>query len=209
MRAAGLALLLFGAAGVAGCADREVAAGPESTPGTGTWVAVWVAAGLATVVLGLLLARGPGGARLAAVLLTVQAGASVVVTAVLAGLAIRSWPLADAKAAGEVASGTSLLNVSVIDGDPRFYSLMLLAVVVLGSLLALLLTMAARFARRDDVAERWTAAVVLGFELLATGYAIAVIRHGERPWPYVVVAAHLPLVLAALVTCIPRAPTEV
>jgi len=191
-----------------GCAHRGTAAGPTTPPGAGTWVLVWVAAALAATVLGALLAqvRFPivGGAPLATGVLALHAGATVVGGSVLAGLAVRSWPLADAKAAGTPASGTTLLRVSVTDGDPRFFTLMLVVVLAVGGSLTLLLTVAARFANGDDRAERVAACAVLALELGAAAYAVARVVQGQRTWPYVLAAAHLPVLAVALATCWPH-----
>ena len=167
-----------------------------------------MAAGLAIVVLGALLVQvqvpSPGGDPLAATVLAVHAGAALVGGAVLAGLAVRSGPLADAKAAGTPAAATSLLRVSVTDGDPRFFTLMLVVVVLLGASLALSLTMAARFARGNDPFERFVACAVLGLELTAATYAVARVFQGQHIWPYVLAAIHLPILTVAIATCWPR-----
>lgn len=191
-----------------GCASRGVASGPADAPGTATWIVVWLAVALAAGTIGALLTRveNPprGGARLAWAALATSAGTALVGSAVLAGVAIRSSTLADAAARGEPLEGTSLLRLSVIDGDVRFYSLMLLLVGFLGGGLVLLLTLAARFARGADPVERWIASAVLMVELGASAYALARVVDGERAWPYLVAAIHLPLLALALAACWPR-----
>lgn len=204
-------LRLAAAAGcllLAGCVNRGVASGPSTPPGTGTWVLVAVAVALPIAVIGGLLAQlhtpSAGGASLAATVLALHAGAVVVGGAVLAGLALRSGPLADAKAAGTPASEVSLLRVSVTDGDPRFFTLMVAVVVLLAASLTLLLTVAARCARSRDPIERFVACAVLALELPVAMYGLARIFLGHHEWPYLLAAIHVPVLTVAIATCWPR-----
>ena len=191
-----------------GCANRGVASGPSAPQGAGTWLLVWAAAGLAVAVVAALIMRvhvpASGGARIATTVLAFHAGAVLVGGALLIGLAVRSGPLANAKAAGTPASGTSLIRVSVTDGDPRFFTLMLGVVVLLSASLALALTMAARFAHDGHVIERTVACAVLGLELVLATYGLALVFWGHREWPYVVAALHVPVLTIAIATCWPR-----
>jgi hypothetical protein len=189
----------------AGCADRGVASGPASPPGAGTWVLVWTAAALAVLVLAALIGGvGRGRWTVAVAVLALQAAAVLVGGAVLAGLAIASWPLANAKAAGTPSSVESLVRISVTDGDPRYFSLMLLVVVVLGPLLVALLAITARFARHTDPIERAAATSVLLLELVPALYGLARIVQGHRSTPAVLAALHLPILVVAIVTAWPR-----
>lgn len=193
---------------LAGCANRGVASGPATEPGTGTWVLVSVAVALAIVVLGALLARlhtpAAGGDLLASTVLALHAGAALVGGALLAGLAVRSGPLANAKAAGTPVSEVSLLRVSVTDGDPRFFTLMVVLVVLLGASLTLLLTVAARNARNPDPVGRVVACAVLALELPVAAYGLARVFLGHHEWPYVLAALHVPVLTIAIATCWPR-----
>jgi hypothetical protein len=193
-----------------GCAERNLVAEPSSRPGAGTWVAVWVAAGLAALVIGVLLTlpvwRSSGGARLAAAVLTVQTGALAVTTAVLTGYAIRSRQLLERPADAEPA--VSLLRLSRIDGDEAFLTLMVILTVVLGSLATTLTALAARFAASTDPVERSIASTILGLELGAAAYALVRLLLGARGWPYLVGGLAAPVLAAALVSCWPRRQVE-
>lgn len=198
---------LVGLVLLAGCAERGVASAPDSPPGLGTWALVWVAAGLAVVVLAALIGGvGHGRWSLAVGVLSVQSAAVIVGGAGLAGLAIATWPLADAKAAGTPTSATSLVRISVTDGDPRFYTLMLIVVVVLGPLLALLLGIAARFAGGDDPLERAVASIVLILELVPATYGLVRLVQGHPTGIAVLGALHLPILVIAIRAAWPAQP---
>lgn len=183
---AGAAALLVLAALTGGCAERHVVSEPSSPPGAGTWVAVWVAAGLAALVIGVLLTlpvwRSSGGARLAAAVLALQTGALVVATAVLIGYAIRSRQLLGRPADAE--PEVSLLRISRIDGDEALLALMVVLTAVLGGLATTLTALAARFAASTDPVERSIACTVLALELGAAAYALLRLLLGARGWPY-------------------------
>lgn len=192
---------------VGGCAQRNLVSAPASSPGTGTWVAVWLAAALATVVMGVLVTypawERRGGARVAVTLLTLQAGAAVVGGSVLFGLAVRSWQLVDAPADAPLAQ--SLVRISRIDGDADFFALIVLLVVALSGLVALVTSLAARMAASDDATERWAAAIVLGLEIGGAGAACGALLLGVDGGAALVIAAlHLPITAVAFATCLPR-----
>lgn len=194
-----------------GCARRELVAAPASSPGAATWTAVWVAAALATAVVGVLLTypawERRTGARLAVTLLALQAGAAVVGGSVLLGLAVRSWQLVDTPDGAPLAR--SLVRISRIDGDTALVAMIVLLVVVLSALLALVTSLAAGMAASDDPTERWAAAVVLGLELGAAGAACGALLLGVDGGGALVVAAlHLPVTAVAFATCLPRGPRE-
>lgn len=183
----------------AGCAERGVASRPDSPPGVGTWVLVWVAVALAVVVLAAFIGGVGRGRWTAAVgVLSVHAASVVVGGAVLAGLAIATWPLADAKEEGTLELATSLLRISVTDGDPRSYTLMLGVVVVLGPLLALLLAIGARFASGADPIERGAASAILILELVPATYGLVRLVQGHPTGIAVLAAAHLPILVVAI-----------
>lgn len=196
----------------AGCAERGVASRPDAPPGAGTWVLVGVAVGLAVVVLATLIGGVGRGRWTAAVgVLSFQAASVVVGGAVLAGLAIASWPLADAKASGTLEVATSLVRISVTDGDPRYYTLMLGVVAVLGPLLALLLGITARFAGGADPIERAAASTVLLLELVPATYGLLRLVQGHPTALAMLGAAHLPILALAIRSAWPRrsvAPSE-
>lgn len=189
-----------------GCAERRLVAQPSSPPGASTWTAVWVAGGLAAVVVGLLLTlpawRQRGGARLAVAVLTAQTGTVVVTAALLAGAAIRSWQLIDRPA--DAAPATTLLRLSRIDGDTAFFALMVLLTVVVAGLVATLTALAARFAAGTDPMERAIASAVLAVEIGGCGYAVVRLLLGAHGWPYLAGALASPLIGLALVACWPR-----
>lgn len=190
-----------------GCARRGLVSGPSSPPGTATWVAVWAAAVLATIVVGVLLTRSawprPAGARLAVVVLTLQAGAAVVGGSVLLGLAVRSWQLVDRPPDAPLA--TSLVRISGIDGDGDLFALAVLVIAVLTALTALVTSLAARMAATDDATQRWGAAIVLGLQVGGAGAACAALLLGVDGGVALVAAAlHLPVAAVAFATCLPR-----
>jgi hypothetical protein len=167
---------------------------------------VWIAGGLAAIVVGLLLTlpawRRRGGARLAVALLTAQTGAVVVTGVVLVGVAVRSWQLIDRPVDAAPAAG--LLRLSRVDGDTAFFALMVLLTVVLAGLVATLTALAARFAAGTDPLERSIASAVLVVEVGGCAYAIVSLLLGAHGWPYVAGALATPLVVVALVACWPR-----
>ena len=189
----------------AGCANRGLASAPTSSPGTATWVAVGAAAGAAALVLGALIvlpARRPGGSAFGAGLLAVQAGAVVVGGAILLGAALRSEHLVTRPAGAEQAA--SLLRLTGLDGgDTGFFRLLAVLTVVLGGLLVVVLTLAARCAADVDPVERGMATAVLAVEVVVCGLAAALVVLGERSLPYTLTAAALPLLVAAVVTVWP------
>lgn len=194
-----LAVLAGVASLSAGCAERGVASQPASSPGLGTGVLVWVAVGLAVTVLAALIGGvGRGRWSVAVGVLSIHAASVVVGSAVLAGLAIATWPLADAKAAGTPGIATSLVRISVTDGDPRYYTLMLGVVVVLGPLLALLLAICARFAGDADPIERGAASAVLLLEVVPATYGLVRIVQGHPTGFAILAAAHLPILVLAI-----------
>lgn len=204
MRAFGgmaLAALLVG-----GCARRQLVTAPDPAPSATTWTAVWLAAALAAVVVGVLLTlpawRAGGGARVAVGVLSAHAGAAVVGGAVLIGAAVRSWQLIEQ--APDAAPEPALLRLSRVDGDTAFFALMVLVVVILGALLTLLLVLAARFAATDDTLHRGIACAVIAVEILAAGYAIARALDGADAWPYLAGATQVPVTIAAFIACWPR-----
>jgi hypothetical protein len=196
------AAVVLGALASGGCATRELASGPTTEPGAGTWLAVGTAALLAAVVLGVLLvrpdrcARGRGS-RGAAAVLALHTGGLAVGTAVLAGLAVRSGQLADRPPDAEMA--VSLVRVGSIDGDGDLFALIVVALVVIGTLLTALVALAGRFSTGDDPVERWMATGVLVLELGVTAYAATLVVLGDRAVGWVVVALQLPIVVGALV----------
>lgn len=188
----------------AGCAERGVASGPETPPTGAAWATVWLAGLLAAGVWGHLLTntsprRGPGG--VARAVLALQAGAVVVGTAALVGLAVRSGQLADRPADAEVAS--SLVRVGRIDGDGSLFALVTLVVVVVGALVALILVLAARFVHSPHRGESWAAVAVLIAVVAVTGAGAVLVAGGSRWTPLVVLALQLPLASAALMSAWP------
>ena len=190
----------------AGCADRGLASGPPSSPGAATWAAVGVAATAAALVVAalLVLPRGPaGGSVFAAGLLATQAGAVVVGGAVLIGAAVRSGQLVTRPTDAEQAA--SLLRLTGLDGgDAGFFRLLVVLTVLLGSLLVVVLALAARFAAGVDRLERALACVVLALEVGLSGFALVLVIRGDRSLPVVLAAAALPLPIVAGMTCWPR-----
>lgn len=189
-----------------GCAERGLVTRPDRAPGAVTWTAVWVAGVAAALVVGVLLTlpvwRERRGARLAAVVLTAQTGAVVVVGTVLAAVGVRSWQLMDRPLDAEPAS--ALLRLSRVDGDTGFLALMVLVTVTTSGLFATVTALAARFAAGDNRLKRSVATAVLGLELAGSGYAVVRLALGDRGWPYLGAALVFPVLAAALVACWPR-----
>lgn len=193
-----------------GCAERRLTARPASAPTTGTWVSVWIAAGLAALVGGVLLTlpvwRERRGIRLAVVVLTVQTGALAVAVAVLTAVAARTGALVDR--APDAAASVSLVRLSAVDGDADLFSLFVLLIVVGGVPLVMLVALCTRFAAGDDVLERSTAFALLAIEAGGGAYAAVRLLLGSGGLPYVVPAVLLPVLVAAAVRAWPRrAPT--
>ena len=206
-----LAVALGLAAG--GCAERRLVAAPAERPGTGTWVAVWVAGGLAALVVAVLLTLPlwrdgrPRRPPLAAAVLALQAGAVAVVGVVLAGFAVRSWQLIDRPL--DEPPAAALVRISRIDGDTALFALFVLTIVVLGGLLVALLALGARLAASDDRLDRWIAVGLLSVELLAAAALAALYAAGFGGWPFRGGLVALPIVALALGAAWPRRPEAV
>jgi len=200
----------FALAALPGCAERRLVAAPETPPATSTWTAVWCAGVLAAAVLGVLLTlpawRSRGGASIAVVLFTAQAGVVAVTGAVLSSVALRSWQLIDHPV--DSAPAVALLRLSRADGDTGFFALMVLLVVIVAALLVTLLSMSAQFARGHDAVERTVACGVLALQLGGCAYAAVRLLLGARGWPYTGATALLPLVVIAFATCWPSLDDE-
>jgi hypothetical protein len=172
---------------------------------TGSWLAVLVAGTLAAVVLGRLVALPrrdrPGRPGAVSLLLSVQAGAVVVLGTVVVAAAARSWQLIDRPA--QAAADTSLLAVSRIDGDGSMFALLVLFVVPAVVAAAALLLLASRLAASTDPADRSVACAVLAVEIALSGYGLAAAIGGSRSLPALLAVVHLPITMAALVACWP------
>jgi hypothetical protein len=194
----------------AGCADRGVVSSPPSDTGSGTWVAVGLAAGAATLVLAALIvlpAWHPGGSGFAAGLLALQAAAAVVGGAVLVGAALRGATLA--ARTGDAEQAASLLRLTGLDGgDVGFFRIVAGLVVVLGTLLVAILVLTARFAAGVDPVERTLACCVLAVESLVSGTAVVLGLLGHRSLPFALTAAALPAIVLAIVKCWPHREAE-
>jgi len=201
-RVGGAALLL------GGCAERRIVAGPDSPPGAGAWLAVWVAGALCAAVAGILLTlpawQERRGARVTVTVLTIQTGAAAVVSALLAGVAIRSWQLVDRPP--DAPPAAALLRLSRIDGDGSFYALMVLLVAVLGASAVTVSALAARFAASDDLLERRLACGILAAELGGATFLAVRLALGDRGWPPLAGTLALPVLAAALFACWPPRP---
>lgn len=205
-----LIVAIGAASALGGCAERRLVSAPSSPTTTGTWVAVAIAGLLITAVVAVLLNRAwwerPRGARLATVVLSLEAAAVMVMSVLLIAVAVRSWQLIDRPPDEELA--TSILRLSRLDGDGRFFALMVLFVVIVGGLAAAVLTLAARFAGDDDPLERWVACGVIGLQLAAGSAAAGCVALGYRSWPFLGPALAVPVLIAAFVSCWPRAPEQ-
>lgn len=195
-------------AAAAGCAERGLVARPSSHPGSATWVAVWAAGVLAAAVGGVLLTlpawRAKRGARLATALFTAQSGGAALVGTVLGSVAIRTWQLLDRPA--DAAPAADLLRLSRVDGDTRYYAVMLTAVAVLTVLVVTLTSAAARLAASDDPLERTVACALLAIQIGGSGVAIVSLALGAHGLPFLVPALAFPLLVASFITCWPRVP---
>ena len=171
----------------------------------GDWVAVLAAILAASAVAGALFTlpawRERGGSRLVAGLLAVQGGGALVVGAVGASAAARSWQLVDRPATQPVTH--TLLTVSRIDGQGSMFALILVAVVAASVLSAIVLFLSARFARGAVPSERTIACVVLGLEIGLCGYGLAALLGGSHEPATVASVVNLPLAMAGLLACWP------
>jgi len=208
-RAGTVALVATTALALGGCAERELVAAPAEPPGTGAWVAVWVAGVLAAVLMGVHLTRRcwprPAGSRLATAVLALQAGAAVVVGTGLIGFAIRSWQLVDRSL--DEPPAAALVRISRIDGDTALFSLLVLTIALLGGLLVTVLTLAARMAAGTDPLERWLVVGFLGVEVAGATTLAVLHLLGFGGWPYRSGLLALPVLVAAFVAARPRTGT--
>jgi hypothetical protein len=196
------------AALLGGCADRGVVSGPSSSPTASTWAAVVVAMVLATVVLAALIAlpaMRPGGAKVAAWVLALQAGGVAVGGAIVIGAAVRSEQLVDRPPDAEQAA--SLLRLTALDGNAGFFTLVALLVAVVGGLLVAVLAIAARFAADIDTVERVLASALLGLEVLASVTCGVLVALGFRHTGFVLPALALPALVVAAWSAWPKAPS--
>jgi hypothetical protein len=191
----------------AGCAERGLASGPASSPGTSTWLIVALAATLPALLLAALvmLPRRPsGGSPLTVAVLAAQAGAALVGVAVLLGAALQSRRLVARPAGAEEAN--SLLGLSGLDGgDVEFFTLMAAVIGVLGALVVVVLVVAARCADDPDPVNRALASAVLVVEAGGGAVALVLVVLGSRGLPFIVPAAALPLAVLAAISGWPRA----
>ena len=206
-RSAGLlASALVSACVLGSCADRGLASGPSSSPGTGTWAAVVVAAIAATAVLGALIvlpAMRPGGSVIGSWVLALQAGGVAVASAIIVGAAVRNEQLLDRAPDAEQAA--SLLRLSALDGrDSGFFALIVLVTVVVGGLLIAALALAARFAADTDPLERWLATGLLGLEVIGSLTCGVLVALGFRHLGFVLPLLALPILVIATVAVRPR-----
>jgi hypothetical protein len=188
----------------AGCGRDDLARPPDPPPSVATWAAVWLAGALVVVLLAATLTwpmwRHRSGSRPAVAVLGLQAGAMWLFGALALGAAVRTEQL----------SGTSpdppaeaLIGLGQV-GDADLARLLQLAVVLLVLLPAVLLTIAARFAGSDRVAERVTASVVLALQVGIWGVLLARdIGTGDPGASTWLAAVNLPLSVIALSSCWP------
>lgn len=209
LRLAGAAALV---AASAGCAERRLVAAPAERPGTGTWVAVWLAGALIAVLAGVLLTlplwrdtrrRLPSAA---AVVLAVQTGVAALVATLLVGFAVRSWQLIGRSP--EEPPAAALVRISRIDGDTALFSLFVLTIAVLGGLLVALLALAARLADSPDRLDRWIVVGLLGVQVV--GAATLAVLHliGFGGWPFRSGLVALPVLVVTLAAAWPRRATS-
>ena len=201
-----LAALAVGTTG--GCADRGLASGPSTPPGSGTWAVVTIATVLAGAVLAALIvapALRPGGSVVGSWVLGLQAGGVAVASAIIVGAAVRSEQLLDQ--APDAQQAASLLRLSGLDGgNSGFFNLIVLVTVVVGGLLIALLAIAARFAADTDPTERLLATGLLGLEALASVAAWILVALGFRHAGFVLPALALPVLVVATLAARPRRP---
>jgi hypothetical protein len=189
---------------VAGCGRDDLARPPDPAPGVATWAAVWLAGALVVVLLAATLTwplwRRRTGSRAAVVVLGLQAGAMWLFGALAFGAAVRTEQLSETNPDPPVEALIGLGRV----GDADLARLLQLAIVILVLLPAVLLTISARFAGSDRVAERVTASVVLALQVGAWG--VLLVRDivtgdpGASTW---LAAVNLPLTAVALSSCWP------
>ncbi len=148
--------------------------------------------------------RGGLRRRLVPGLLSLHAGAALVVGTVTAAAAVRSWQLVDRDPQQEAAS--ALLDVSRVDGDRALYALLVLLLVATTGCLTLLLAQSARFAATDDGTQRSVACGVLGLEIGLCGLGLARLVIGGVSAPALLAVAHLPVLITAMVLCWPPHP---
>jgi hypothetical protein len=170
------------------------------------WVVVAVAGLLAAGTVGVLFTlpiwRGDRRGGLVSALLTAHTGLIAVLGFAAVGAAVRSWQLVDDPTQPVP---RTLIEVSRIDGDRRLFALIVL-LLALGTVLAVVaLAMAARFAAGDDATERYIACGVLGLEICVGGYGVARCFIGSPSATAVVLTAHLPIAMLAMVRCWPPA----
>lgn len=170
---------------------------------TGDWVVVSVAVLLAGTTLGVLLTlpvwTAAARPRWIPALLATHAGVVAVVGVITVRAATRSWELID----DPTAPASMLLDVSRIDGDGSMYALLVLAVAFGTTLSVIALSLAARFAAGDDPLERIVACAVLALELAVGGYGAARLLDGGRSVAALALAAHVPILVWAIVRCWP------
>jgi hypothetical protein len=178
------------------------------------WAAVVVATVLTAVPVGVLLTWSvwAGGAsrpgrRFVPGLLTLHAGAAVILGVIGTGAAVRSWQLVDRDRREEAAG--ALLDVSRIDGDQALYALLVLFLVAVTGLLAVMLSQAARFAAGSDPGARSIACAVIGLEIGGAGVGLAQLATGDRSAWVLAAVGHLPVLIAAMVACWPPHPHPV
>ncbi len=207
-RAVRLTLLALGIATITGCAERGLVAQPSAPPGADTWIAVGVAGVLDAAVLGVLLTlpawRIRRGARLATTLFTAQAGAAALVGTILGSVAVRTWQLIGHPSDATPVKG--LLRLSRVDGDARYYAVMLAVVAVFTVLVVTLTAAAARLAASNDPFERTVACALLALQIGGSGVAIMSLLLGANGLPFVLPALIFPLLVACFITCWPRVP---
>jgi hypothetical protein len=195
-----------GLVALAGCSDRGLASAPRTTPGTGTWAVVVVAAVAVAVVVAahvVLPARSPRGAALAGWVLALQAGGLVVGGATVVGAAVRTSDLVTRRPPAEQAA--SLLSLSGLDGGERgFFNLIVAVTLVIGGLLVALLALAARFAVSGDPVERQVATTLLALEATAAAVCAVLVAIGFRHAAFVLPAIALPVLVAGAISASPR-----
>jgi hypothetical protein len=161
------------------------------------------AAVLVLAALIVLPGRAPGRISLATALLATEAGAVVVAGSVLVGAALRTERLLPR--AAEAGQAVSLIRLSRLDGDHGgFFPLMILAIVVLGGLLAAVLALAARGSTTPDPLDQALATAVLIVEAALCCGAVVLVALGNRGLPLVLLAVALPVVVLAAFSAWPR-----
>jgi hypothetical protein len=173
-------------------------------------VALLVAIALLGVAAGLMFTRGalavrPRGSRLVTLLLGVDAGIVLVGGIALAAAAGRSWDrLGDSKD-----SADALIHVSRLDGDGNLFALFVVIIGLLTLLGATLLATASRCVDGDQPGDATVVSAVLWGQVAAAGYCGVRVLLGADGLPFVLIALHLPLSLAALLLQRHRRPMVV